>query len=226
MKLHKQIVQREFEPQNYTAFINKKPVIREVFAPSFRDRSLYNTPKHIGLPIGNLTSQLFSNIYMDKFDHFIKDDLGIKYYGRYVDDFVVVHQDKELLKRLIKTSEYFLKHHLELQVHPKKIYLQHYRKGVAFLGGFVKPYRVYVGNRTKNNFWHFIQKINILFKKQCQNIEENKLLEIRAAFNSYLGILSKFNTYKLRVKFISNLDECFFKYFYFDSNLSKITLQK
>lgn len=283
LKLYKQIVQREFEPENYTAFVNTKPVTREVFAPSFRDRvvhhliykylseifeadfindsyscrvgkgtlygiyrlkdmiyscskaytrdcyilkldisgyfyninknilykicekkmqrsfseekydlvnyllkkvlfddvvsgavkigsqksweqlekarSLYNTPKDIGLPIGNLTSQLFSNIYMNSFDHFVKDDLDIKHYGRYVDDFVVVHRDKEFLKKFIKTSRNFLKYNLGLEIHPKKIYLQHYKKGVEFLGSFIKPNRVYIGNRTKKNFFQFIFRI-------------------------------------------------------------------
>ncbi len=163
---------------------------------------------------------------MNEFDHFIKNDLGIKYYGRYVDDFVIVHEDKEFLKRLIKTSSHFLEYNLKLQIHPQKISLQHYAKGVEFLGSFVKPYRVYIGHRTKNNFWKFIQKVNVVINKQCLDIEDYKLLEIRGSFNSYLGILSKFNTYNLKIKMISKLNECFFRYFYFNSNLKKVILCK
>ena len=62
------------------------------------DKSLFHSKPGCGLPIGNLTSQIFSNFYMNAFDHFIKHDLGIRYYGRYVDDFLVVHQDKAYLK--------------------------------------------------------------------------------------------------------------------------------
>jgi hypothetical protein len=187
-----------------------------------KDRSLYNTPKHIGLPIGNLTSQLFSNIYMDVFDHFIKDDLGIKHYGRYVDDFVIVHHDKMFLQKLIETSGYFLSSQLGLEIHPKKIYLQHYSKGVGFLGTFVKPYRVYVGNRMKGNFYKFIYEINHLFEQRCCNISPEEIRSIRATFNSYLGMFSKFNTRNLKIKIISNLHQCFYQYFSIDTNYTKI----
>ena len=59
-----------------------------------KNKSLFHSPKGCGLPIGNLTSQVFANFYMDKFDHYIKHNLGIRYYGRYVDDFVVVLLNK------------------------------------------------------------------------------------------------------------------------------------
>ena len=61
-------------------------------------KSLFHNQPKCGLPIGNLTSQVFANFYMDSFDHFVKHDLGIRYYGRYVDDFVIVHEDKKYLK--------------------------------------------------------------------------------------------------------------------------------
>ncbi len=64
-------------------------------------KSLFHASQNCGLPIGNLTSQLFGNIYMNAFDHWVKRELGIKYYGRYVDNFVLVHNDKENLKSLI-----------------------------------------------------------------------------------------------------------------------------
>ncbi len=53
-----------------------------------KEKSLFYAPKERGLPIGNLTSQVFANFYMNSFDHYLKHDLGIKYYGRYVDDFI------------------------------------------------------------------------------------------------------------------------------------------
>ena len=133
-----------------------------------RDRSLFYSLENVGLPIGNLTSQLFSNIYMNSFDHFIKYDLNIKHYGRYVDDFVIVHKNKEFLKKLKKTSENFLKQTLELEVHPKKVHLQHYSHGVQFLGAFIKPNRVYVTKRIKNNFNNLIININKFFTQKNQ----------------------------------------------------------
>jgi hypothetical protein len=64
-------------------------------------KSLFYSPPRCGLPIGNLSSQVFANFYLNVFDHFVKHDLGIRFYGRYVDDFVVVHTDHEYLVSLI-----------------------------------------------------------------------------------------------------------------------------
>jgi retron-type reverse transcriptase len=71
-------------------------------------KSLFHSPVDCGLPIGNLTSQIIANFYMDSFDHYVKHDLQIRYYGRYVDDFIIVHPDKEYLKSLIPILSNFL----------------------------------------------------------------------------------------------------------------------
>ena len=113
-------------------------------------KSLFFTHKDKGLHIGNLTSQLFSNIYMDAFDHFIKDELKIAYYGRYADDFIIVHKDKEYLKRVMKISKDWLKINLGMDLHPKKIYLQPYKRGVQFLESCIKPGVIYIDRRAKN----------------------------------------------------------------------------
>jgi RNA-directed DNA polymerase len=89
-----------------------------------KTKSLFHSQQGCGLPIGNLTSQIFANFYMDNFDHFIKHELGIKYYGRYVDDFIIVHQDKAYLKTILYRITDYLKMELNLTIHPKKIYLQ------------------------------------------------------------------------------------------------------
>lgn len=64
-----------------------------------RRKSLFKTKKNRGLPIGNLTSQVFVNFYMSFLDHYVKHELGTKYYGRYVDDFFLIHEDKEYLTK-------------------------------------------------------------------------------------------------------------------------------
>jgi hypothetical protein len=97
-------------------------------------KSLFNARPDCGLPIGNLTSQLFANIYLNEFDHFVKRDLAIRYYGRYVDDFVLVHHDKEYLLSLIPRIRHYLAENLFLTLHPNKVYLQHLSKGVRYLG--------------------------------------------------------------------------------------------
>lgn len=109
------------------------------------DKSLFHSSPLCGLPIGNLTSQIFANVYLNVFDHFIKHELGVRYYGRYTDDFVVVHQYKMYLTALIPQIEYFLKETLGLTLHPRKRYLQHYSKGVQFLGVVIMPHRITTG---------------------------------------------------------------------------------
>jgi hypothetical protein len=116
-----------------------------------KNKSLFFSKKNCGLPIGNLTSQLFSNIYLNDFDHFVKYKLGCKYYGRYVDDFFIVSRDKEFLKKNIKKIRQYIFEKLKLDIHPNKIYLQHFSKGVDFLGSYLKPYRIYIKNKSSKN---------------------------------------------------------------------------
>ena len=98
---------------------------------------------------------------MSYFDHFIKHDLGIRFYGRYVDDIVLIHFNKEYLKSLILEINDFLELKLMLTLHPKKIYFQHYKKGVKYLGVIIKPYYICILNRTKGNFYQAIRNIPI-----------------------------------------------------------------
>jgi len=160
------------------------------------DKSLFLAPKNCGLPIGNLTSQIFANFYMNSFDHFIKHDLGIRYYGRYVDDFVIVHPDKEYLRLLIPKIKDFLKKELWLTLHPNKIYLQHYTKGVKYLGAVIKPYRTYIANRTKGNFYQAIERLNLIARDHKPTKEEKG--KFLSSMNSYLGIMKHYKTYRLR----------------------------
>jgi RNA-directed DNA polymerase len=160
------------------------------------NKSLFHSAPDCGLPIGNLTSQVFANFYMSRFDHYMKKDLGLRYYGRYVDDFIVVHPNKEYLKSLIPVISDFLQTTLGLTIHPKKIYLQHYSKGVQFLGTVIKPNRIYVAKRTKGNFYTAIQKQN----EAVKNIKPDTALKFNflSSMNSYLGIMKHYKTYTLR----------------------------
>ncbi|QTD36777.1 reverse transcriptase [Polaribacter batillariae] len=83
-----------------------------------KDKSLFSKPNGIGLPIGNLTSQVFGNIYLNQLDHYIKNTLQIKYYSRYVDDMVFVHKNKNLLKNIIPLVQSELDN-IGLTIHPK-----------------------------------------------------------------------------------------------------------
>jgi len=140
---------------------------------------------------------------MNSFDHFVKDELKIEYYGRYVDDFIMVHEDKEHLKRVMKISKNWLSENLGMTLHPKKIYLQPYERGVQFLGSYIKPYVMYIDKRTKTNFYTLIREINKNFMIHVDNMLYYK--EIRAKINSYLGTMQHFNSFKLRKKILSTL---------------------
>ena len=92
------------------------------------DKSLFHSPTGVGLPIGNLTSQLFANVYLHELDKFVKHTLKIRHYGRYMDDFVLIHTDKAYLQSCIQRISSFLSEKLHLTLHPNKIYLQHCSK--------------------------------------------------------------------------------------------------
>jgi len=164
------------------------------------NKSLFHSPADCGLPIGNLSSQVFANFYLNALDHYVKHDLGIRYYGRYVDDFVLVHPDRAFLQSLIPKLGAFLKAHLQLTLHPKKIYLQHYSKGVRFLGTVIKPNRIYIGKRTQGNFYAAIRQENAV--AEAQKPDKTQRDAFLSRMNSYLGLLKHYQTYRLRQKML------------------------
>ncbi len=121
-------------------------------------KTLFKLPKHQGLPIGNLASQFFANVYLNKFDHFVKRVLKMKYYIRYVDDFVLFHKSKERLQGCRKEIEIYLKNNLALELRDdtklKKVTL-----GLDFLGYIIRPSYMLVRKRVVNNY--NIKKQNI-----------------------------------------------------------------
>ncbi len=187
-----------------------------------KSKSLFYSKENCGLAIGNYTSQIFSNFYLNQFDHFVKSTLKIKYYGRYVDDFVLISKDKEELINIIPKIKVYLKENLKLDLHPKKIYLQNINRGVEFLGVYLKPWRKYITPRIKNNFYLVINNINNYFMDNKVVYED--IVKIREKINSYLGILSHYNTYKLKIKCINALDPLFFKYFKISVGLDKVVI--
>ncbi len=192
--------------------IYNNPVENYIRKGSIRDwqglppsKSLFCSKEGCGLPIGNLTSQLFSNIYLNDFDQWITHKLKCRYYGRYVDDFVIIHKDKEYLKKLIPQIKEYLKSELKLELHPKKIYLQHYSKGMQFLGAYIKPFRIYIKNSSKGRFYKTLKSWNEFFESKNENeIGKQELHQFASAVNSYLGMMRQYKTYKLRKLMVFN----------------------
>ena len=151
-------------------------------------KTLRGSPPNCGLPIGNLTSQLFGNIYLNPLDHFIKRELKIRCYGRYVDDMFLIHKDKDVLKQAIPQIRDFLKNQLKLTLHPKKIYLQPITNGFPFLGAFILPYRIYPGKRVVGNM------------KQAVLQPDKDPDKQKSRITSYKGLFSHLDSYMLLKK--------------------------
>ena len=139
--------------------------------------------KGVGLPLGNLTSQLLVNIYMNEFDHFVKRELKIEYYIRYADDFVVLSPDKKLLETLVLLIGPFLFSNLALELHPNKLFIKTLASGMDFLGWV---------NFSKHRVLRTSTK-----KRMIKRIKSSPKLETRM---SYLGLLRHGNTFKIRKK--------------------------
>ena len=177
-------------------------------------KSLFYTDKERGLPIGNLTSQLFSNVFLHVLDYHVKNDLQIDYYGRDVDDFVIIHKDRDFLNLLKNDISEYLEDKLQLAIHPKKVFLQHYSKGVTFLGATIKPHRTYISNRAKKHFINCIHRWRVYLEGRTPNARE--LQHLSSAINSYLGVLGHYRAYNIKKKILlDNKDSSFiYKYGY------------
>ncbi|MEK6869627.1 MAG: RNA-directed DNA polymerase, partial [Nanoarchaeota archaeon] len=111
--------------------------------------SFYAERKGVGLPLGNLTSQLLVNIYMNEFDTFAKHTLKLKYYVRYADDFLALHHNRKYLIELIPRIQDFLEKELKLHLHPQKIFIKTFASGVDFLGWVHFPHHRVLRTATK-----------------------------------------------------------------------------
>ncbi len=187
-------------------------------------KSLFGTPPGCGLPIGNLTSQVFANFYLNTFDHYVKHDLGVRFYGRYVDDLVLVHRDQDYLRSLIPLLRAYLHDNLGLTLHPAKQQLQHHTKGVHFLGAVIKPRRVYIGKRTKANFHAAITRHNAVVADHRPDRAE--AAAFLSSINSYLGFMRHYNTRRLRRSMVSKYVTGWWTYTHVNGGIDKFVLNK
>ncbi len=182
-----------------------KDVLKKIIYKKIKDKKLLSIIYQIidsysfsslnnkkGIPIGNLTSQLFANIYLNQLDQFVKHTLKIKHYYRYVDDFLIFSDSKRDLKVFRRKIKLFLKKDLFLAVPKNKSYTNLTSKGVDFLG--YKVFSSFVRLR-KSNIKRFI-------KRQIKNnylLKQNKmpLLNFRSSLFSFLGYAKHANCYKL-----------------------------
>jgi RNA-directed DNA polymerase len=152
-----------------------------------------------GIPIGNLTSQLFANLYMNELDQYAKQELKLKHYFRYTDDFVVVSDNREYLKVVTKKMETFLNTTLRLHLHPNKVFIRKFSRGIDFLGYIVKPHHMLLRTKTKKRMFN---KIKIKAQKCSQGLISKD--DVNQTLQSYLGVLSHANSYGLKQKLIND----------------------
>ncbi len=172
-----------------------------------------------GLPIGNLTSQFFANVYLNELDQFVKHSLKCRHYFRYMDDLLLLASSKEQLLKWRDGIKTFVEINLKLKLHPKKQILQPTTNGINFCGYIVKPDYTLIRRRTvkklKSNLWHFNQKIlkaldsdnmshacDIIFNDPFIVFDNEKFTDdfrhIFSSINSVYGFFKHANCYNLR----------------------------
>ena len=136
-----------------------------------------------GIPIGNLTSQLFANIYLNELDHFVKRKLCERYYVRYMDDFLILSDDKKHLGEVKEIIRKFLREWLKLELHPKKAEIFPVDTGVDFLGYVLRDGRRFLRKTTVKRFMKKLQRYKYIDRNNKQ--EETCLRNILASWRGY-----------------------------------------
>ena len=153
----------------------------------------FEIEKDKGIPLGNVTSQLFANIYLNELDQFIKHILKEKYYIRYCDDFLIINNDREHLANIIPLVSDFLEKNLKLHLNLNKVIIRKVGQGIDFLGYVSLPHYRILRTKTKHRMFAKMK----LRKRQLESgLIEEELFD--KTLQSYLGILKHCSGYKLR----------------------------
>jgi retron-type reverse transcriptase len=190
-------IKHYFQEVNHTILINfLSRKIKDERVIELIKRILENGFCYKGMPLGNLTSQFFANVYLNELDYFAKHILKIKYYIRYVDDFIILHENKEQLETWKMQLNIFLREKLKIELHPQKSRVISISKGIDFVG-FRNFY--YYRLLRKRNIKNMTRKIKE-FKRGFINIE--KLAESFQGWNAYAKWA---DSHKLRRKLLAKV---------------------
>ena len=160
-----------------------------------KHKSLFYGPKNKGLPIGNLTSQFFANLYLGELDQFVKHQLKCRSYFRYMDDFVILHSSKAQLLDWRDEISSFAQSYLQLRLHPTKQILQPINNGINWLGYIIKPDYLLSRRRVVGNLKQKLYYFNL----QLQAFPTPEFIqEVQACVNSYYGHFKHANCFNLR----------------------------
>ena len=180
-----------------------------------RHKSLLHASSGLGLPIGNLTSQFFANLYMNELDQYVKHVLKGRYYGRYVDDIVLLHEDHDVLNRWYLQIDEFLKSRLSIHLHPNKKHINLVGTGIDFIGFIIKPGRVYL---RQTSLLKCREKIRA-WEREGSPVDVETLEDVSQSMNSYLGMLRQVNGYSARKSICKRVESLFLQP---DVNCTKI----
>jgi hypothetical protein len=152
-----------------------------------------------GIPIGNLTSQIFINIYLNELDQYVKHQLKVRYYVRYVDDFIILSKDKRYLQELTETIRTFLYDKLYLTLHPKKVSISPSDKGIDFLGYVIFKEHILLRTRNVKSFRKRLKKYRQLYlDSKTDKEKEEKEKKIMESITAWLAHAEHADTYQLR----------------------------
>jgi len=245
LALQQSLINKSYQPGNYTAFFIYEPKKRMISAAPFADRIMHHCVINVigpifeatfvsrkikdpdilwlinliidssnpqepvldyfpgddllapadrrrGLPIGNLTSQFFANVYLTGFDHFVKQQLDCRFYYRYVDDMVVVASDKNYLWNICYEMGCYLEG-LRLRLHPYKQHVRPVDRGIRFLGQIIYPDRRLLPKKNIRRFMRRMKKFQKLYAEGVVAFEQ-----VNHSFQSWLGHAKQAHTYSLR----------------------------
>jgi RNA-directed DNA polymerase len=162
-----------------------------------RGKSLFGKENKKGIPIGNLTSQFFANVYLNELDQFVKHVLKCRYYIRYADDFVLLDGSREKMLGWLEDISLFLAEKLKLELNPKSTKLRPVSDGIDFLGYIVRKDYVLIRRRVVNNMEMKLRHMERLCRREMNEEMKDRL---RSTVQSYLGHYKWGNTYRLREK--------------------------
>ena len=169
----------------------------KIFNAISRGNTLFGKDNKKGVPIGNLTSQFFANVYLDVLDQFVKHRLKCRYYVRYTDDFVLLNTSVEKLRFWQEKIKEFLESELKLELNARRTKLQQVSNGIDFLGYIVRKDYVLVRRRVVNNM---DRKLKYFERHGHTGLSKETIEHLRASVQSYLGHFKWANSYRLREK--------------------------
>lgn len=189
-------------------------------------KTLFGAPKNKGLPIGNLNSQFFANVYLNSLDQFVKHQLKCRYYLRYCDDFVLLSRDKDELIGWRDQIDWYLKENLKLDLNEKRQRLRPVDNGIDFLGYIVRRDYLLVRKRVVNNLRMKLREFEKILVKEVHGVrsfryDELILDQLAATLSSYLGHFRMANTYNLCTS-LWHRDPFLSRYFDFDPETGQL----